>query len=217
MPLDRAEWNDSQRNELWFWTTQYKAGNPEQYHRRQYYQDLFKRLFGVWPCPIQPGTVALDVGSGPQGILQALTPPIGRRIACDPLMDEFRRIGYAVDDLGVEAVAVDGEELSAMFGAECADMAFCLNALDHARDPEAVIGEIRRVLKPDGCFFLVVDLRPPELTDCYHKLPLTEEMVRAMLAGFDVDARLEPHGGGNPIIQFVALCRKGAQRCKPYC
>jgi len=38
------------------------------------------------------------------------------------------------------------------------DLVICSNVLDHVRDPQAVVAEARRVLRPGGYFYLVVDV-----------------------------------------------------------
>lgn len=211
--LTSEQWEDSQKNELWFWQTQ-KKDNLEQYHRNDYYrgpledgsdiaQEFFLRDFS--------DKLVIDVGSGPQGILHVLK--AGRKIAIDPLMDKFIEQGYEVNANDVETLSMTGESFVLD---EPADIALCLNAIDHAKSPKDVIKNIYMNLKIGGDLLLITDLRTPDKLDCYHKLQITEEDVNSwMLSDGDEYMGLEiiewhnfPHQPGNPLRQLIIQCRK---------
>jgi 2-polyprenyl-6-hydroxyphenyl methylase/3-demethylubiquinone-9 3-methyltransferase len=49
-------------------------------------------------------------------------------------------------------LAVDPAEELTSVGTATADVVLCVGALEHMLQPEAVLGQVRRILKPRGCF-----------------------------------------------------------------
>lgn len=197
--ITTEQWADSQTNERWFWTMgACKHGFYEIEHRLPYYQTF---LFPELRSPINGALI--DVGCGPCSIFRVL-PGSGARVMVDPILDPALNLAYGLDGLRVQA---RGEELP--FPEDTFDTAFCLNCLDHVQDPELVINEITRVLKPNGVFYLVVDLKEPGTEDYYHKIVFNQSEVDTLLASFETIRKdLVPHGTGNPAIQYVAILHK---------
>jgi len=208
MKLTKAEWQDSQRGELGFWNSQHGAGNLEQEQRADWYKYV---CFPQWFATADlRGKVLIDLGSGPQGIMHHID-GAAVKYAVDPLMAEFERKGYKTGANGVTPINADGED----FGLEqTADVVFCLNCLDHVRDPRAVIRAAWGALKDGGELVLCVDLRPADLIDRMHKLRMTREWLNRELAaaGFGYTVQIIPHQAGNPAVQYCAVCRKGQRR-----
>ena len=203
MHITAAEWADSQAHELEYWRDQYRQGNPEQAARWHWYAMV---LFRDWFYSAQfSGLRLLDLGSGPQGVLHHIHSG-ARRVAVDPLMPEYRRMGFDVTGDGVVALAA--------MPAERFDVVFCLNVLDHTDNPGAVLTMLAGHVAPQGCMVFCVDLRPPERRDACHKINLTDAWMTAAVdaAGLCGDRRLMPHQGENPTMQWCAvLKRKGDQ------
>lgn len=104
---------------------------------------------------------ALDVGSGPisrlrWGALQGLLHVTG----VDPLLDIYDVIlrHHGLDRLPAirvdRAVNANAENLDRHVAAGSIDFAFSCNALDHALNPPAVIGQLARALRPGALFAL---------------------------------------------------------------
>jgi len=207
--ITEAQWADSQKHELGFWKVQFEQGNIEQKQRNHYYRNtmeggstLFKDWFAAHDFTDE---VLVDIGSGPEGILHVIE-GAGHKVAYDSLMNDFRSIGYDVDAHGVEVWAnhaeLPGED------AETVDVVFCLNVLDHTREPAKALSEILDILKPGGYFLFMVDMRLSSQLDAYHKLALTQGQLLEWLKEYDGEYEVIPHQAGNPVMQFVAVCRK---------
>jgi 2-polyprenyl-3-methyl-5-hydroxy-6-metoxy-1,4-benzoquinol methylase len=201
MHITAAEWADSQAHELAYWRDQYRQGNPEQAARWHWYANW---LFVDWFYSKRfDGLSLLDFGSGPMGVLSHIR-NAARRVAVDPLMTEYRRIGYDVEAGGIVALAA--------MPAERFDVIFCLNVLDHTDNPGAVLTMLAGHLAHGGCMVFCVDLRPPKKRDACHKINLTDKWTTAAVcaAGLCGARRLVPHQGSNPTMQWCAvLKRKG--------
>ena len=93
----------------------------------------------------------LDVGCGISTVLHFLE---GERTGIDPLADYYRQI-YSYPP-GVSVVAGSGEQLP--FPDGHFNLVFCSNCIDHTTSPSQVIGEIERVLAPQGCLLLTCEV-----------------------------------------------------------
>ncbi|NOY54719.1 MAG: methyltransferase domain-containing protein [Actinobacteria bacterium] len=116
------------------------------------------RAIGLDLCPPRQGMVVLDVGCG-TGAQLAAYQEAGCRVSCvDPspamLSVARRRLGDGADIREGDATVLPYED--ATF--DLATISFVLHELPHA-DRVAVMGEMRRVLKPEGRI-LVVDFLP---------------------------------------------------------
>jgi SAM-dependent methyltransferase len=135
-----------QKMELEWWTN-----SPHDPRRPWYYYD---RVF----LPHLDGNlgVVADIGCGPVPYFCNHNVLYEKAYAVDPLISEYMGLGkfnpfycrssfsgfYDVSELCDESV----------------DVAFLLNTLDHAQDPESLLDEIARILVRKGRLFLFVDV-----------------------------------------------------------
>lgn len=98
----------------------------------------------------------LDVGCGPTGAVYFVD--AARRVGLDPLADLYQEWNGHWGN-PIELITADAEAMP--LPDESFETVFCVNCLDHTRDPAAVISEIARVLKPGGTLVLHVDLDSP--------------------------------------------------------
>ena len=107
----------------------------------------------------------LDIGNGPCGILNFI--PGNIKVGIDPNNKMYREneILYNVEK-EVRYITCPAEKLP--LPGEYFDFISCVNVLDHVSDPQIVLDEIIRVLKPGGVFFLSVDTRKEEETSLVH-------------------------------------------------
>ena len=101
------------------------------------------------------GQVVVDIGPGPLGFPDAC--PRRWSIGVDPLAEPLRRARPAAarvpGDLPARAAAESIPLLEAS-----ADVVLARNSLDYVSDPERVLAEIRRIVRPGGLAILLFDV-----------------------------------------------------------
>jgi ubiquinone/menaquinone biosynthesis C-methylase UbiE len=100
--------------------------------------------------------VILDVGCGPTGILHFLDAKVS--FGLDPLAEQYEEWNGHWGKR-VQLVSGTGEKIPLKNAS--IDTVFCINCIDHTLDPDAVLCEIGRVLKPGGLLVFHVDLDSP--------------------------------------------------------
>lgn len=126
-------------------------------HFPQYTIDEMRRRCAALGRPLE----ALDIGCGSisrlrWGALQGLL----RITGADPLVDIYNviLIHHGLDGLPFitvdRAINAGGEQLDDHVAADSYDFAYCCNALDHVKDPPAVMAQVARALRPGASFAL---------------------------------------------------------------
>lgn len=187
-------------SELGYWRWLIKKGGSE-----KDFGAPFAEVFGRWQrnrliklgvflglAPLgEPGDIddwcaarsVIEIGAGPFPAVAAAGKGWARCVAVDPIAK-----GYVQEDLVPDAakkvvyIAAPGEQIPLPAG--FADLVVIENCLDHVSDPERVVNEIRRLLKPGGYLWLFVDLSNHK--DEMHPHPFNEDRVRALLKTFRV-------------------------------
>jgi SAM-dependent methyltransferase len=117
--------------------------------------DVRSRLDAV--RPICPHDRVLEVGSGGCGIIFNFGGT--DRVGIDPLADDLRDVFPWQRASKVSTIAADGEALP--FEDASFDIVLSDNVIDHARDPQKIVHEMVRVLKPGGILYFTVHFHHP--------------------------------------------------------
>ena len=134
---------------------------------------------------------ALEVGCGPQTNLRLIArhTRTSRLYGTDPLMPTYLQLAgswvRSMHRAGKLEVRKDKAE-SLSFSDDSMHLLACINVLDHCQDAEAAIQEMHRVLVPNGCFVLGVELTNEEDMkvvgdDPGHPLRFTHDAMDALV------------------------------------
>lgn len=99
----------------------------------------------------------VEIGSGPIGVVGYF--PARSRIAVDPLEDFYSSREALVEVRSSEVSYRQGTGEALPVEDDSADMVVIENCIDHCQDMDAVMDDIRRVLRPGGYLYLTVNAR----------------------------------------------------------
>jgi ubiquinone/menaquinone biosynthesis C-methylase UbiE len=148
MMQKKTRWVIAQEQEQKWWKRGFATIDFEYFAR--FAAELLDVLHGTFVITRQ--TRVLEIGSGPAGILTHLSSDF--RIGIDPLEQFFGKMEICrrIRDKGVRYLAAQGEYLP--FPDNSFDFIIMDNILDHCEDVAAFMGEVKRVLKPQGILYL---------------------------------------------------------------
>jgi SAM-dependent methyltransferase len=138
-PISRIHWQDSQKQTIERW--QKKKLHDERKKDEQTYLPLLLKYAEDFP---KDGAV-LEIGCGPVCLSQFL--PQKNKTFLDPLLDDFRRM-YPGELPDGECLATIAERIPKTSSSY--DMIVCLNTLSYSLNPELVMNEMERLLRPGG-------------------------------------------------------------------
>ena len=114
------------------------------------------------------GKVVVDIGPGPLGFPDAC--PARISIGVDPLAARYAEHGLLLPDSPAVYLSAGAERMPLLTAG--ADVVLARDSLDYVEDPEAVIREARRILRPGGTLILHVRRRqrrqPGQAADPHH-------------------------------------------------
>jgi SAM-dependent methyltransferase len=161
-------WQQAQKGELEFWQDIYLHKKEDLEHYQpitteksiDFFQKTIRR-FNVNFASFDRQKVA-DVGCGPYGIIKGLSEyssqtkeiNLGTVYGLDPLVNEYLKFNTLPQNDRFQYFACQGESIP--LENNTLDLAFCINVIDHVENPDRVIEEIYRVLKPGGEFCCAV-------------------------------------------------------------
>jgi len=145
-PIDSIRWQASQKLSLQAWVKKNLTTERTQLERSLL--PILQRYAREYP---EHATV-LEIGCGPICLTQAL--PQQCKTYLDPMADDFRRM-YPGE------LPEEGEYLTAAAenipkSDDSYDLIICLNMISHTLNPELVMNEIERLLKPGGKLILSI-------------------------------------------------------------
>ena len=150
------------------------------------------------------GKVVVDIGPGPLGFPDAC--PARVSIGVDPLASRYAEHGLLLPDSPALYLSGGAERIPLLTAS--ADVVLARDSLDYVDDPEQVMREARRILRPGGTLILLFDVGSVPSPAEPHVL--TVARVRAGLAGMEVvreHHREHPFGHDGHSVVLVARAR----------
>jgi SAM-dependent methyltransferase len=145
--------------------------------------------------------VVVDIGPGPLGFPDAV--PAKLSIGVEPLADAYREHGLLLEDSNAEYLSIGAEHIP--LETNTVDVVVARNSLDHVDDPDAVLAEIQRLLKPGGTLILNFDAgHEPTATEPH---TLTRERIATALHQMTIvseEVKTAAHGGLGETVVLVA-------------
>jgi SAM-dependent methyltransferase len=167
-----------------------------QWSRRWEYLYTAQRLM-EWAADKQVPTKVIDAGSGftffPFYLLQAISELEIYCFDADPTAGEALQDSVELLEAGPEFYLEDLENLSQ--DDETYDAVYSVSVIEHTKNPQKVVDEINRVLKPGGVFICTFDISFESRSPMYTRR--VEKLVDHIVSTFDVSSDLEPISFGS--------------------
>jgi ubiquinone/menaquinone biosynthesis C-methylase UbiE len=145
-----------EKNELNYWKDRkLKEGKLTNLHYEYFYTTHFDMMKSFYD-----NKIILDLGCGPRGSLEWASNS-KQKIGLDPLANSYIDLG--TDRHTMEYINAPSERIP--IDDNTCDAVFSFNSLDHVTNVEKTVMEIKRILKPNGIFLLLVEVNHPP-TDC---------------------------------------------------
>jgi SAM-dependent methyltransferase len=145
--------------------------------------------------------VVVDIGPGPLGFPDAC--PARVSIGVDPLAERFAAAKLLLPDSKAVYLPAGGERIPLLSAS--VDVVLARNSLDFVDDPDAVLGEAQRLLRPGGTLIALFDVGSTPSPAEPHALTL--ERVRGALPAMNAthqDSWDEPFGHDGHRVVLVA-------------
>ena len=160
--LDR--WEAAQKYERGFWEEQANRLAVGESHDMRWYQRRSEQL-ATWLRKLgfqkqaDGQAHALEVGSGPVGLLAYYR--AAERVAVDPLDASYARNPVFARQRSSGVVYREGRGESLPVATGRYDLVVIEECIDHVKDVDAVMRELRRATSEDGVLYLTVSCRTP--------------------------------------------------------
>ena len=146
LETERGAWWDSANFDTW------KNLYVSEYARGHYVVDTLRKY--VPDLPIA-GADVLDVGCGDAGVPIAFAEAGARAAGIEPHEPSIQRGRVRAEEHGVEVDLRQGAAEELPYEAGSFDLVILDNVLEHVRDQNRTLTEIRRVLRPNGLLYIV--------------------------------------------------------------
>ena len=143
-PISHARWQALQKQTLERWKKKNLKAEREKSLENNYLPLLLKFSQGL-----SKNAAILEIGCGPICLSQTI--PNGKKSFLDPLLDDFRRLFPGELPEGTY-IASSAEKVAKPGNSY--DLIICLNTLSHTLNPELVLNEVERLMKPHGKLLL---------------------------------------------------------------
>ncbi len=145
-PIDSIRWQASQKLSIQAWKKKNLTTERERLERSLL--PILQRYARTYP----EHASVLEIGCGPICLIQLL--PQQNKTYLDPMADDFRRMFPGKLPEEGEYLTAAAERIPKPDASY--DLIVCLNMISHTLNPELVMNEIERLLKPGGKLILAI-------------------------------------------------------------
>jgi ubiquinone/menaquinone biosynthesis C-methylase UbiE len=178
----------------------FRAEHPGWRPATEVYEELIRQR-------LQPGMRVLDLGCGRGGVLEQLGELVAHPVGLDPDFQSLRE--HRLPRLPRAAALADYLPIRA----GSTDLVTCSWVLEHLPDPGRVFGEIRRVLRPGGCFVFLTPNAASLIARLNRLLrPLQRTLVPRLYGRAEVDTFPVMYRANTP-SRIMALANSAALDC----
>jgi len=146
LPVSNTRWQESQKHILLSWQKRNLESERQQAERSLL--PLLQRYAKRYPDDAS----ILEIGCGPLCLCRSLAHKCITYL--DPMVDDFRRLFPGELPEEGEYLATTAERISKPNASY--DIITCLNTIPHTLNPELIMNEIERLLKPEGRLILAI-------------------------------------------------------------
>ncbi|MDX8414280.1 MAG: methyltransferase domain-containing protein [Mariprofundales bacterium] len=147
--ISKEDWLASQQRQLDGWLDAEMLETQRTVLHDRYFEAIQRLL-----PRLDEGSEIVDIGSGPVCFSQEI--PLGHKTFIDPLLDDLRRVYPG--SMPKDAVYLNSAAEGITLPSNCVDLVICMNMLSFSKNPEEVMYEISRLLKPNGVLLLAVQI-----------------------------------------------------------
>ena len=151
--ISKPEWLASQQRQLTRW---HDSAATLEAQRQLLHERYFSAIQRLLP-ELDADSEIVEIGSGPACFCREI--PVGHKTLIDPLLDDVRRIHPGA--LPKDAVYINRAAESIPLPSHCVDLVICMNVLSFSLNPEEILHEIARLLKPEATALLAVQISSP--------------------------------------------------------
>jgi len=197
MVVDNETWKSAQKQECEHWAKALGKNKVRDTGIRvaQYASAMILGRLWILPWDWADKTV-IDIGCGPTGRLSAME--WSHVIGIDPLWGEYEKMPGAIKEPYRTVYACEAEKhLEELDGT--ADLVVSLNAIDHCRDPEAVLRNMATYCKAGGTMLLSTDVQDGVITtDPMHPTRATTRTIDDWMLQCGMDVVAKDHSQAFP-------------------
>ncbi|MEP7288249.1 MAG: methyltransferase domain-containing protein [Chloroflexota bacterium] len=183
---------------------EYQARRPDWRPATEVYESLIR-------AHLKPDASVLDLGCGRGGVLEQLGDAVDHAFGFDPDFDSLRE--HRVPQLP-RAVALS-EHLP--LRDNTIDIVTCSWVLEHLEQPAQVFAEIKRVLRPGGCFIFLTPNATSLVAWMNRTLKPLQQMLVPRLYGRAESDTFPVRYRANTRSQIIALATQTGLQCETLC
>lgn len=158
-PFSKHRWMMSQKVEK----HRLQSHHPDIPSLEKDFLDEYQPVIDALQAYLPEESHILEIGCGATCASKLI--PAAKHTYLDPLLDDYRRAypGGLPEGCYITSMAEDIPRDDQSF-----DAIFCLDALTNMQNPELVLHEVERLLKPEGTFIISLTLWPPLLARLFY-------------------------------------------------